>query len=160
MLSITVNEGTPALRETLLLFESKNALIDWIYALECTARSKYATQQRRKSRRKPITKISNEGFESSSCSDIVTSARDATFGHLKVLGIGEEQIISRVERISRRTSAALKITVKAWTEYKICTIDPEGDEFLDTWATIRADFLQQLKMTGGPNGRITRGEFP
>jgi hypothetical protein len=157
VLSITVNEGTPTLRETLLLFESKNALIDWIYALECTARSKYVTHQRRKSRRRTSLKIPHEELEAS-CTDIATSAKDATFNHLKVLGIGEEQIISRVDRISRRTSAALKITVKAWTEYKICTVDPEGDESLDTWATVRTDFLQELKMTGGPNGRITRGE--
>ena len=40
ILSMAVNEGSTK-KERLLLFESEERLIDWIYTLECTVKSRY-----------------------------------------------------------------------------------------------------------------------
>ncbi|KAL3772658.1 hypothetical protein ACHAW5_008608 [Stephanodiscus triporus] len=48
--------------------------------------------------------------------------------------------------------------VNVCTEYKICTADPSGVESSDTWAALRTTFVQRFTLTGGPNGRIFRGD--
>lgn len=167
VLSITVSEGTTTLRETLLLFESPGPLVDWIYALECTIKSKSLSESsnpkktklnRRSSSAKNVTKPENVVPEQSNFVDILTIAQASTLEYAASLGMEGEFVVKRLERMSRRTSSAVRISLRACTEYKICTTDPQGVDDLDTWAVIRTHFLQTLRVTGGPNGRISRGE--
>ncbi|KAL7536245.1 hypothetical protein ACHAXR_007017 [Thalassiosira sp. AJA248-18] len=50
------------------------------------------------------------------------------------------------------------VVVNVCTEYKMCTIDPSGIESEDTWAALRTTFVQNFSLTGGRNGRISRGD--
>ena len=50
------------------------------------------------------------------------------------------------------------VSVNVSTNYKVCTLDPQGEESEDTWATIRTTFKQQFQLSGGPSGRIFRGD--
>jgi len=50
------------------------------------------------------------------------------------------------------------VVVNVCTEYKVCTLDPSGIESEDTWVPLRTTFVQKLSLTGGPNGRISRGD--
>jgi hypothetical protein len=40
------------------------------------------------------------------------------------------------------------VSVNVSTEYKICTLDPQGEESEDTWGTIRTTFKQQFRLSG------------
>lgn len=55
-------------------------------------------------------------------------------------------------------SSAVDAVINVCTEYKMCTLDPSGIESEDTWAVLRTKFVQKLSLTGGPNGRISRGD--
>uniref|UniRef100_A0A7S4JLN2 Uncharacterized protein n=1 Tax=Odontella aurita TaxID=265563 RepID=A0A7S4JLN2_9STRA len=57
-----------------------------------------------------------------------------------------------------RARSTVEISVEASAVYKICTTDPQGDEMEDTWAMLQTRFLQNFRLSGGPNGRIMRGE--
>lgn len=56
------------------------------------------------------------------------------------------------------TSSVVDAVVNVCTEYKLCTLDPSGIESEDTWAELRTTFVQKMTLTGGPDGRISRGE--
>jgi hypothetical protein len=157
VVSITVSEGTTK-RERLLLFESVERLIDWVYVLEYTVRSSKHNSETMKS--KSSRKKFSQEEEDLNCSyaDIQTNVQFSTLEHAANLGLNDDVVHSRLERICRRAGSAVRISLRASTEYKICTTDPQGDEELDNWATVRADFLQTLRLTGGPHGRITRCE--
>ena len=153
VLSIAASEGTNR-KEKALLFESEDSLIEWLYALECAAKSSKYNAELKASRKK----MSQDEEMNSSFTDIQTNAQFSTLEHAANLGLDDDGVHTRLEKISRRAGSAVCISLRACTEYKICTADPQGDEELDNWATIRAHFLQTLRVTGGPNGRITRGE--
>ena len=74
--------------------------------------------------------------------------------HVKKLGLPCDNLEDRIARMSAKTSSRVKISVKACTEYRLCTTDPQGDDS-DTWATIDASFLQTFRIIGD---RIVRGE--
>ena len=57
-----------------------------------------------------------------------------------------------------RARSTVEISVQNTAVYKVCTLDPQGDESEDTWAMVRTNFLQNFRLSGGPNGRILRGE--
>ena len=57
-----------------------------------------------------------------------------------------------------RARSTVEISVQNTAIYKVCTLDPQGDESEDTWAMVRTNFLQNFRLSGGPNGRILRGE--
>lgn len=57
-----------------------------------------------------------------------------------------------------RARSTVEISVEASAVYKICTTDPQGEEREDTWAMLQTRFLQNFRLSGGPNGRIMRGE--
>jgi hypothetical protein len=54
--------------------------------------------------------------------------------------------------------STVDVSVNVSTEYKICTLDPQGVESEDTWGTIRTTFKQQFRLSGGTGGRIFRGD--
>ena len=43
---------------------------------------------------------------------------------------------------------SVDVSVNVSTEYKICTLDPQGEESEDTWGTIRTTFKQQFRLSG------------
>jgi hypothetical protein len=57
-----------------------------------------------------------------------------------------------------RAQSTLEISVQSSAVYKICSVDPQGDDSEDTWAMVRTKFFQNFRLSGGPNGRIMRGE--
>jgi len=57
-----------------------------------------------------------------------------------------------------RARSTVEISVQNTAVYKVCSLDPQGDESEDTWAMVRTTFLQNFRLSGGPNGRILRGE--
>ena len=57
-----------------------------------------------------------------------------------------------------RARSTVEVSVQNTAVYKICTVDPQGDDSQDTWAMLRTNFLQNFRLSGGPNGRILRGE--
>jgi hypothetical protein len=89
---------------------------------------------------------------------ILSNAAQATKSHAAKVGLDGEALDNRLGAYARRATSAVCVTVSACTKYNICTIDPDGDEMLDTWAKIDANFSQSFRVTGGPNGRIIRGE--
>jgi len=54
--------------------------------------------------------------------------------------------------------STVDVSVNVSTEYKMCTLDPQGVESEDTWGTIRTTFKQQFRLSGGTSGRIFRGD--
>jgi len=143
-------------RDRLLLFSSKDRLLDWTYALECT---RWMKIQESASTRKMHRRKSSQGPEPpSSKQDVLAQASQSLKNHATNLGLDPELVENRLAAYARRDATAMVISVRACTEYKVCTTDPQGDEREDTWATIRAHFLQSFRVNGGPNGRILRGE--
>jgi len=59
---------------------------------------------------------------------------------------------------SVRTMSSIVVSAQASTQYKICTLDPQGDDKEDTWAMVQTQFLQGFRLSGGVRGRIIRGE--
>mmetsp|Transcript_16222 Transcript_16222/g.24544 ORF Transcript_16222/g.24544 Transcript_16222/m.24544 type:complete len:751 (-) Transcript_16222:1475-3727(-) len=55
-------------------------------------------------------------------------------------------------------ASTVDVSVNVSTDYKMCTLDPQGIESEDTWGTIRTTFKQQFRLSGGPSGRIFRGD--
>jgi len=56
------------------------------------------------------------------------------------------------------STPTVDVEVNVSTEYKVCTLDPQGIESEDTWATLRTTFIQKFRLSGGNDGRILRGE--
>ena len=85
-------------------------------------------------------------------------AEKALKEHVANLGLDFDALEERLAAYANQSSAVVKISIEAGTVYKICTLDPQGDESEDTWAVVDATFLQEFRVSGGPNGRILRGE--
>lgn len=143
-------------QDRLLLFESEHRLLDWVFALECITKDKSNPDQNRKPG--PLRRRSISGDQKTSMQDILDNAREATLGHARQLGLDVDGVQRHLAKNSQRATSALRVSVRAATSYKVCTTDPEGDAAKDTWATVRAQFMQAFRITGGPNGRIMRGE--
>lgn len=67
---------------------------------------------------------------------------------------GEEKIENRKDE----DRSTVEVLVHVSSEYKICTTDPSGDAFDDTWCLVKALFLQNFYIGGGPNGGIQIGD--
>lgn len=156
VLTISLKDGTT--KDRLLLFESDDKLLDWVYALECVTKAKSSTEAARKPLRRRATSNSEEQLLSSSIADILSGAQQSTMEHATKIGLDPELVASRLANFAQRATSAVLVSVRACTEYKVCTTNPQGDDDQDTWATIQAHFLQAFRISGGPNGRIMRGE--
>jgi PH domain len=146
--------------ERLLSFTSADRLLDWTFALECSTRMKSAvTGSAKKINRRKLNKAGGgEASADAAKGDILTLAAHSTKEHAVNLGLDEEIVENRLALFSKRAAASMVISIRACTEYKVCTLDPTGEEDIDTWATIRAHFFQSFRLGGGANGRIMRGE--
>jgi hypothetical protein len=138
--------------ERSLVFSSEDRLLDWTFALECSMKMKSTLTL---SAKKPIRRKINIGGGGETP---IKQAAKVDILALAKLGMDEEIVENRLALFSRRATASMVISIRALTEYKVCTLDPTGDEQEDSWATIRAHFLQSFRLGGGANGRIMRGE--
>lgn len=155
ILTISLKDGTT--KDRLLLFESEDKLLDWVYALECVTKAKPSVEATRKAHRRRAS--GNEDLcLANSMADVLNGAQQSTLEHALKLGLDPEYVKNRLANFAQRTTSAVRVSVRACTEYKVCTTNPQGDDDQDTWATIRAHFLQAFRISGGPNGRIMRGE--
>jgi hypothetical protein len=148
VMSVTSKEGSVRI----LLFESEDRLLDWTYSLEYTAKARASEEIGKKGRRRSSHDIADGKADS------IETAKSATKGHFDALGIDASFVIDRLALHEKKMAYTTLISIQASTEYKICTIDPQGDDQLDVWATLYTQFLQNFRVAGGPNSRIMRGE--
>jgi hypothetical protein len=158
-------------KERQLLFQSEDRLLDWTYAIECVTKAKGSSEPNKKPNRRRLasdedsTKKAHGHQASLPESDMpstklegINLAVQATKDHAADLGLDPDAIESRFSMYARKKTSILVVSVQASTEYKVCTIDPQGDDSEDTWAILRTTFLQNFQITGGSHGRIMRGE--
>lgn len=158
-------------KERQLLFHSEDRLLDWTYAIECVIKAKGGSEPNKKShRRRPSSdeenKKKSQSHQPSLPENILPSTKlqginlavQATKDHAASVGLDPDAIDSRISMYTRKKTSILVVSVEASTEYKVCTIDPQGDESEDTWAILRTTFLQNFRIRGGSHGRIMRGE--
>jgi hypothetical protein len=60
--------------------------------------------------------------------------------------------------LSRNSPPAVDVEINVSAEYKIVTLDPQGEECNDTWAYLKTVFIQKFRLSGGSRGRISRGD--
>lgn len=145
-------------KDRMLLFESVDKLLDWVYALECVTKPNKKVRRRTSGSGATATDDPGQSGNPSSMLEIMSKADQATRAHAVSIGIDNETLESRLSTYTRRATSAVSVSVNASTDYKVCTLDPTGDVSLDTWACLTAHFGQSFRVTGGPNGRIIRGE--
>jgi hypothetical protein len=159
-------------KERQLLFQSEDRLLDWTYAIECVSKAKGSSEPNKKNNRRRLASdeentkktdrhqasLPAENDTPSTKLEGINLAVQATKDHAAGLGLDPDAIESRISMYARKKTSILVVSVEASTEYKVCTIDPQGDESEDTWAVLRTTFLQNFRITGGSHGRIERGE--
>lgn len=159
LINLTSKEG--GIKERSLLFDNEERLLDWAYALECSARVKAVLESNKKSsRRRASLKRTLSKSDTPAPSSTVDSFRlavQSTRDHATKLGLSDDRIENHIAKFQKKKTCSIRISIRASTDYNICTTDPQGDEE-DTWATVRGHFVQNFRVSGGPNGRITRGE--
>ena len=156
VLTIATKDG----KEHSLRLESEGRLVEWIYVLEREVKGKVGGEtpapffMRRKSSSREEEQMNSAGPPPGS----KTLAERATVAHAKHLGLDIGSVKERLAALSLETTSAVVINIQARTEYNICTTDPSGEVQEDTWGVLNTHFQQSFRVTGGPSGRITRGE--
>jgi hypothetical protein len=146
VISIVPKDG---IKDRYLYFNNVNKLISWTYTLECVAKSWSNRFRFGQLIPPPDTTLASESSHTSR--EVVEQAMKT---HLMAIGLDPEEIQDKLAHLAARSFSKVKISVRATTEYNICTTDPQGDDS-DTWATVTATFLQRFRITGG---KIVRGE--
>jgi hypothetical protein len=138
------------IKERYLYFNNVDKLINWTYTLECVSKSS-SSRLRFVGRSPPDTTLSSEASSTNENRDMIEMAMK---NHFAAVGLEPDDIEDRLARLAARSFSRVRISVKASSEYKVCTTNPQGDDS-DTWAILTAKFLQRFRITGG---RIVRGE--
>lgn len=145
-------------KERSMAFDSVDRMLDWVYALECEAKSTNKPgSPNDPTVRRLIRRRSIEGNPDQSV-NIGPTAEQATENHAAVLSLDLTKVRERLANLSRKASPTVRVSVEASTKYRVCTTDPDGDDSIDTWAVMKTSFQQSFTLTGGPSGRIVRGE--
>lgn len=161
--------------ERQILFETEEKLLVWAYALECSAKAKGGAApapllkaMNKMIRRMPrVSVVGGVGMsnhkvpldDNSAKLEVTTSLAEAALKeHVANLGLDFGALEKRLAAYASQSSTVVKVSIEAGTVYKICTLDPQGEESEDTWAVVDATFLQEFRVSGGTNGRILRGE--
>jgi PH domain len=170
--------------ERQILLEGEERMLVWAYALECSARAKGGATPApfmkainsmmarvptvpmpmqmtvgRANRRASIDYLRPPALDDNSGrNEGPTTAEAALKEHVAYLGLDFDALEERLVAYASQQSNWVKASIEASTVYKICTLDPDGDENTDTWAVVDATFQQEFRVTGGPNPRIMRGE--
>ena len=151
-ISVTTKDG----KERSIAFDSADRMVDWAYALECVAKVSKSVAAGDVMKRLIRRRSSESGSESHL--QVTPTAEQAMECHATALGMDLDKVRERLLQLSRKVSPSVRVSVEASTDYKISTTDPEGDDQLDTWARVRTTFQQTFRLSGGPGGRILRGE--
>jgi hypothetical protein len=156
IVSIVTKDG---LKDRFLHFNNEDKLLAWAYALECTAKGtslSSKTMLRKLANPRDSAKYQDSKPPESTVTEQSTKdqVENSMKAHVANLELEIDDMDERLARLSANKSSSVKISVEASTEYKICTLDPQGDDG-DTWATISSTFLQKFIISGG---RIVRGE--
>ena len=154
ILTISIKEGTGT-KERYMVFDSEARLLDWTYALERMSKS---LTNAKKSHRRRISIGRPEPSKQEESDTTAFLAEKATKDHGQLLGLDSVIVDNRLAMYHRKSHVILKIGIQAASSYNVCTLDPQGDEKEDIWASIRANFTQTFRITGGANGRLVRGE--
>ena len=143
-ISIVTKDG---LKDRFLYFNNEDKMLGWLFALECAAKgSSLASKGVLGLRTVPKDHVkSSEGY---------AALEQSMKTHIERLGLASEGMDDRLGRLSAKTSSQVKISAEAMSEYKVCTLDPQGDE-TDTWCVLSATFMQTFRASGD---RIVRGE--
>jgi hypothetical protein len=138
VLSIEAKDGL----DRFFYFNNEDKLLAWAYALELVAKGNSLSTTNRRLFGKKETMPEN--------------IEESMKRHVERLGldIDDDDVEERIARLSAKASSQIKISVRGSSEFKIVTMDPQGDD-TDTWATISAAFGQSFRITGD---RIVRGE--
>eukprot|EP00980_Cylindrotheca_fusiformis_P018819 scaffold6276_cov138-Cylindrotheca_fusiformis.AAC.6 len=125
-----------------LYFNNEDKLLAWAYALELVAKGN------------PLSTPNRRLFGKKD--NMPENIEESMKRHIKRLGLDldDEGVEERIARLSAKASSQVRISVQGSSEFKIVTMDPQGDD-TDTWATIGACFGQNFRITGD---RIVRGE--
>jgi hypothetical protein len=160
LVSLAIEGG----RERYMLFSTEEKLLDWTYALECTMKLKTGLDNTKRHTRRGSKAfvaagqlLQQQQQQQPSKARVISQAAQSMKEHAESLGLDGSIVESRLAGFAKRSSSSILVTVRARTEYNICTVDPQGGDE-DTWALIRATFLQSFRVTGGATGRILRGE--
>lgn len=154
IVSIVTKDG---LKDRFLHFNNEDKLLAWAYALECTAKSaSLSSKTVLRKHPRDLAKFQDSKPPESTVTEQSTKdqVENSMKAHVANLELAIDDMDERMARLSANKSSSVKISVEASTEYKICTLDPQGDDG-DTWATISSTFLQKFIISGG---RIVRGE--
>mmetsp|Transcript_41807 Transcript_41807/g.100725 ORF Transcript_41807/g.100725 Transcript_41807/m.100725 type:complete len:707 (+) Transcript_41807:171-2291(+) len=138
VLSIVPKDGL----DRFLYFKNESKLLAWAYALELVAKGNSLPSA-------PHRRLFGKKDD-----NIPENIEDSMKRHMERLNMEDDQLEECITRFSAKASARMKITASASSEFKIVTMDPQGDDS-DTWATISATFGQSFRLDGD---RIVRGE--
>jgi hypothetical protein len=163
LVSIVNREGG---LERQILFDDAKRFLAWAHGFEASIKKKSANvltspQQKHRFRMRPHLGLREEQLDEGVTVGGISLGDDSLSANASRLGLDSDYVAQRIVALSNqggKGQSTVKISVEASTDYNVCTTDPQGDVEEDTWATIRATFLQSFRVCGGPNGRIVRGE--
>ena len=152
--------------ERQIMFESENKFLAWAHGFEGAMKmgsTNTVVSPQLKNRFRIRTHIGtrDELSDQGSVAGGITLGDESLVSNAQRLGLDSNKVAQQMAALSiqgGKGHSTVKISVEASTDYNICTTDPQGDVEEDTWATIRATFLQSFSVCGGVNGRIVRGE--
>lgn len=134
-------KGKEGLFERQLLFENKDKFLIWAYAIEAAISTPEPLESPKKNLKFfQMLTMRDEQNEAKEDSRIGFVLREfSLYLHAEKLGFEKETIIGRAKALALQhgggtKSPTVNISVRASTLYKICTLDPQGDEKEDTWA--------------------------
>jgi hypothetical protein len=113
-----------------VLFENEDKLIPWAHSLDLASRDE---KEGRPGSGKGMFRKFNLRDESPQPAGVFGSPLK---DYASVIGIDGDEVERRIRIVSAssRGRSTVNVSVKASTEYNICTVDPQGNEKEDTWA--------------------------
>jgi len=103
----------------------------------------------------PYNNLSDDTTANVNTTKSKDSIKDTKSNFTTLFRTAEEK---NLDDINSRKRATVEVLVYVSSEYRICTTDPSGDVFDDTWCLVKALFLQNFYIGGGPDGGIQIGD--
>jgi hypothetical protein len=133
-------KGKEGLFERQLLFENKDKFLIWAYAFEAAISKPEPIESPKKNLKLfQMLALRDEGETKDDSRIGFVLGENSLYLHARMLGFDKESIVSRAKALALQhgggtKSPTVNVSVRASTMYKICTLDPQGDEKEDTWA--------------------------
>lgn len=158
-------KGKEGIWERQILFPDENKFLIWAHALEKEI-AKLETMDSPRRNLKFFQILSHRDEPSGAKDDARVGfvlGANSLEENAEALGFDRASISRRAMALALQYGGGTKVptvnvSVRASTTYKICTLDPQGNESEDTWAIVHATFLQHFGIAGGPNGVMNRSE--